>query len=125
MTRNLVTAALEWDHKENLNKPPSKKTSTHVDALKAAIKSCGVSFNIWEKKNADGKGSGSHDFTSLMGSDKKILLENLPMKLEGVISPDTSDAVINIWKVSAPLLCMFDCSISSILTLFSLFCIIS
>ena len=33
---------------------------------------------FWEKLNADGRNSGIYDFTSLMGSDKKILLEMLP-----------------------------------------------
>jgi len=40
-----------------------------------------------------------YDFTSLMGSDKKILLEKLPSKLEGIITPETSSTVIKIWKV--------------------------
>lgn len=35
------------------------------------VGSCGISFDIWEKTNADGKGSGQYDFTSLLGSDKK------------------------------------------------------
>ena len=58
-----------------------------------------MSFNVWEKKNADGKGSGVHDFTSLMGSDKKRLMRDLPSKLHGVIRPNHSESVIKIWKV--------------------------
>ena len=54
---------------------------------------------VWEKRNADGKGSATYDFTSLMGSDKKILLQHLPGKLEGVIRPETSVTVIKLWKV--------------------------
>lgn len=99
LTRNLITSAINWDKKDNLNKPPSKRASAHRDSLQAAITSCGVCFSIWEKKDADGSGSGSYDFTSLMGSDKKLLLRNLPEKLQGVIEPQTSDTVINIWKV--------------------------
>ena len=34
-----------------------------------------------------GKGSGVHDFTSLLGADKKKLLKNLPEKFDGVIQP--------------------------------------
>ena len=59
-----------------------------------------MSFNVWEKKNADGKGSGCYDFTSLMGSDKKILLKELPPKLHGILKPETKDVVIKIWKVT-------------------------
>ncbi|XP_028516288.1 uncharacterized protein LOC114575505 [Exaiptasia diaphana] len=98
LTKNLVTEAIEWDTKENLNKAPSQRTNTHLDQLKEVINSCGVSFNVWEKKNGDGKGSGIYDFTSLMGSDKKLLLESLPSKLKGIIKPTTSDTVIKLWK---------------------------
>ena len=66
LTNNLIEEALARDQKENLNKPPSQRTSKHLDSLKAAINSCGVSFNVWEKKNADRKGTGCDDFTSLM-----------------------------------------------------------
>ena len=56
-------------------------------------------FYVWEKKNADGKGSGVHDFTSMMGLDKKWLMRDLPDKLHGVIKPNHSESVITIWKV--------------------------
>ena len=58
-----------------------------------------VCFSVWEKKKADGKGSGTFDLTSLMGSDKKLLLAHLPDKLEGVISPEGGNTVIKLWKV--------------------------
>ena len=71
----------------------------HLENLIKAICSCGVSFSVWEKQNADGKGSGLHDFTSLMGPAKKILLEKLPPKLHGILSSEASDTIIKIWKV--------------------------
>lgn len=55
-----------------------------------------------EKKNADGKGSSCYDFTSLMGSDKKILLKELPPKLHSILKPECRDVVIKIWKVTLP-----------------------
>ena len=82
---NLVQQAVEWDKTDNHNKPPSLRTDAHLNALVKCINGCGVCFSVWEKKNADGKSSGTFDFTSLMGSDKKLLLENLPDKLGGVI----------------------------------------
>ena len=106
LTKNLVTEAIDWDQKDNLDKAPSKRTCTHLDSLKVAINSCGVCFNVWEKRNADGKGSGCFDFTSLMGSDKKILLQNLPIKLDGVVKPGTKDTVISMWKVPVRFLCI-------------------
>ena len=100
LTNNLIEEALARDIKENVDKPPSQRTSKHLDSLKAAINSCGVSFNVWEKKNADGKGSGCYDFTSLMGSDKKILLKELPPKLPNILKPETRDVVTKIWMVT-------------------------
>jgi len=38
-------------------------------------------FDIWEKTNADSKGSGMYDFTSPLEADKKKLLAELPAKL--------------------------------------------
>jgi hypothetical protein len=71
----------------------------HLDALIGAINNCGVCFQVWEKKDADGKRSGTYDFTSLMGNDKKLLLKHLHEKLPGVIKSDASASVIKIWKV--------------------------
>lgn len=90
---------MEWDKEDNHNRPPSLRSPLHLDALVKAINSCGVCFNVWEKKNADGKGSATYDFTSLMGSDKKLLLQHLPAKLEGIIKPQTSETVIKLWQV--------------------------
>jgi len=84
---NLVQEAVEWDKEANDNKPPSQRSTLHLHALLKAINSCSVCFNVWGKRNADGKGSGSYDFTSSMGSDKKLLLQHLPAKLKGAIKP--------------------------------------
>ena len=55
-------------------------------------------FDIWEKTNAGGKGSGQYDFTSLLGSDKMWLLREPPGKLSGVIQPDTVEVVKHLWE---------------------------
>ena len=82
--------------RKTLTSPQSDK---HLQALVKAIKNCGVSFDVWEKLNGDGKGSGLYAFTSLMGSDKKLLLKKLPDNLQGAIRPETSATVIQIWRV--------------------------
>ena len=99
LTKNLVTEAISRDKKENVNKAHRDQTTTHLNNLVKAICSCGVSFGVWEKQNVDGRGSGLFDFTSLMGTDKKLLLQKLPAKLNGIISPATSNTVIKIWQV--------------------------
>lgn len=107
LTKNLVKDAIEWDRKDNLDKAPSQRTNNHLQSLVKCISSCGVSFCVWEKKDGDGKGSGIHDFTSLMGSDKKLLLRILPEKLPGVIRPETSATVVKLWKVFTLYSCLF------------------
>ena len=52
-----------------------------------------------KKKDANGKGSGLYDFTSLMRNDKKILLEMLPSKLGEVLNAKSCATVVQIWKV--------------------------
>lgn len=91
--------ALSRDKKENINKAPSKQTSAHLDNLVTAISSCGVSFTVWEKTNAHGRASGVYDWASLMGRDKKNLLDKLPPKLDGIITPGTSGVITKLWKV--------------------------
>ena len=54
-------------------------------------------MDIWEKTNADAKGSGQYDFTSLSGLDKKKLVNELPHKFEGVIRPAAESEVENLW----------------------------
>ena len=44
-----------------------------------------------------GKGQGYMILLSLLGSDKKKLLKELPNKLDGVIQPDTVEVVKTIW----------------------------
>ena len=93
---NIVHDAMQWDDKETWI---TGKEKLHLDKLIQAINSCGVSFSVWEKRNADGKGSGTYEWTSLMGDDRKTLLKNLPSKLEPLIQQDTAKTVVELWKV--------------------------
>ena len=97
LIENLVHEALRWDEEDNWKKRKCEQKTIHLDHLKDIIRSCGVSFDIWEKTNADAKGSGQYDFTSLLGPDKKKLLKELPHKFEGVIQPAAENEVENLW----------------------------
>ena len=58
-------------------------------------------FQSGKKTNADG--SGTYDFTSLMWSDKRKLLQQLPQKLEvnlDAIEQCIGSSVIKLWDVS-------------------------
>ena len=58
----------------------------------------GISFSIWNiKRNADGSESQVKEFTCLLGSQKKNLLNGLPSKLGEVLCPDTCETVKQIW----------------------------
>ena len=93
---------IEWDdedaHKQKILNPPV--IGQHLQKAVNEIKACGVSFNVWEKKNADGKGSGTLDWTSLMGSEKKQLLQQLPDRFPSFLRKETASTVQKIWKVS-------------------------
>jgi len=53
------------------------------------------------RKNADGKASGKYDWISLLGSDKKIPLADLPSKLRNILRPGTVLTVVEVWTAFA------------------------
>ena len=69
LTENLIIE--EKDGKEDRNKAQSKDNGANLSILIQTISELGITFSIWEKRNADGKGSGTYDWTSLVGCDKK------------------------------------------------------
>ena len=89
---------LEWDKTDDVCKKRCEERGIHLGKLGQAIRSCGVSFNIWQKQSADRKPSGKYEWTSLLGNDKKILLRVLPEKLRMIIQEETCDTVISIWE---------------------------
>ena len=98
---NLIEDVVQWDEKDNFlsEKKSASLQQKHLNNLIQGIRSCGVSFSVWEKRNVDGKGSGTWDWTSLMGDDRKILLKELPGKMESLIQQDTAKTVVELWKV--------------------------
>ena len=100
LTENLITEVMERDSKADIAKGKGEKKGIYLESLVATINSIGIFFSIWEKKNADGKGSGTFDWTSLIGSDKKKLMELLPPQLEqrDILFPETKETVIKLWS---------------------------
>ena len=70
---NLVQECLDWNKDDDLDHKKGAATGLYLKSLIRVIKSCGVSFDVWEQRNADGKGSGKHDWTSLLRKDKKSI----------------------------------------------------
>ena len=56
-----------------------------------------------EEKSADGKESSVHDWISLMGNDKKLLLYHLPKKMKNFLRPESSTKVTKMWEDLAEL----------------------
>jgi hypothetical protein len=50
LINNLVKDAINWDVSDNWKRKKSEHTNTHLTELKDTIRSCGISFDVWEKK---------------------------------------------------------------------------
>ena len=73
---NLIEDAIERGDKESIlmaQRREKLERGKHLRKLAETINSCGLMINVWEKKNSDGKGSGTVDWTSLMGYEKRKL----------------------------------------------------
>lgn len=91
LTRNLINGAMAYDQQNSSRIRDILKRPMITNLLKA-IRSCGVSFNIFIKKEG-------FDFTSLVGDDKKTLLNKLPDKLCTCQPLNYYAVVQQIWKV--------------------------
>ena len=52
------TVCLNWDKDNDLNRRKGDPQGLHLKKLIQVIRSCGVSFDVWKQRNADGKASG-------------------------------------------------------------------
>ena len=100
LTENIIIEVMERDRKSDFLKKRGEEKGVYLKRLIAVINSLGITFSVWEKNNADGKGSGTYEWTSLIGSDKKKLLHLLPTQLESrdILFPETKETVIKTWR---------------------------
>lgn len=100
LTENIITEVMERDGEADMSKKRGEKKGIYLEALVSTINKIGIPFSIWEKKNADGRGSGTYEWTSLIGSDKKKLMELLPAQLEqnDILYPETRQTVVQLWS---------------------------
>ena len=92
LTRNLILGAVAYDAQHS-NDIEEELERPMISKLIDTIQSCGVSFKVYPKK------SGEYEFTSLVGNDKKKLLEKLPKKLVDCQPKDYSKDVKALWEV--------------------------
>lgn len=98
LLKNVIDEATERDAVEDLLKTRGQKKGIHLEKLIKSINDLGITFSIWNKKNADGSESSIKEFTSLLGSQKKKLLHEFPSKFYLFLNPNTSATVAKIWN---------------------------
>ena len=100
LTENIITEVMERDSKADFLKERGEDKGIYFKRLISVINDLGITFLLWEKTNADGKGSCLYDWTSLMGSDKKKLCHLLPSQLESrdILWPETKETVVKLWR---------------------------
>ena len=99
LLRNLILYADSRDHAswEHQGEEPNN----NLRQLEQAILSCGVSFQIWQKREPTGKPiSGSYDWTALTGKHKLQVLKMLPEKMSTLMPDSISPRVPALWRVS-------------------------
>ena len=79
LIRNLILFADSRDHRSKAHRGV---VTSHIKELEAAIQSCGVSFQIQQKREANGKPiPGSYEWTALTRKHKLLVLKRLPEKI--------------------------------------------
>ena len=97
LLQNVIDEVLERDAVEDFNKKRGTPKGVHLTKLVHCINSLGISFSVWNKKNADGSESQVKEFTSLLGSQKKKLLNGLPSEMNQFLYPETCETVKKMW----------------------------
>ena len=90
LTENLISAAKINDRMHH--KRIKLLEGPMVTAVIESIRSCHISFDVWET-------DGAFECTSLMGTDKKKLLKSLPPKLIYCQTPSFAHEVKKLWEV--------------------------
>ena len=87
LIKNLISGAITNDNVTNILE------GTMVKNLVQAIRSCGVTFNIFTKSRTN------TEFTSLTGSDRKKLLKFLPPKIQNCQPAEYGKKLEILWEV--------------------------
>jgi len=98
LIRNLVFQMLHQDQRCNRT-VTSHPSRSHLQLLQQKVKECGVTFRVWQKRDSDGKLSGTYDWTSLMGTDMKKVLKHLPFKFGELLEENLQATTSQIWTV--------------------------
>ena len=98
LLRNLILYA---DSRDHASREHRGEEANNLRQLEQAIRSCGVSFQIWQKWEPTGKPiSGSYGWTALTGKHKLQVLKMLPEKMSTLMPASISPRVVALWRVS-------------------------
>jgi len=97
LLQNVIDEVLERDAVEDFQKTRGQQKGLHLSKLIKSINDLGISFSIWNRRNADGSESPIKEFTSLLGSQKKKLLKKFPSKFDEFLNTETLSTVKQIW----------------------------
>ena len=78
---------------DNRNKSGRQRTQVHLQDFLSAVRSLGVSFNVY--RFAD-----KWEWTSLLGKEKQTLLRKLPNLFEKFLPAAKVETTQNLWNVS-------------------------
>ncbi len=90
---------MRWDLADDKNKRSNETKGIHLKALVKAINECGIPFTVWQKLDGSGKKTSGHDWRSLVGQEKKQLLQRLPEKFDEVLRPEICNTTKQVWQV--------------------------
>ena len=97
LIQNLILFADSRDHRSKAHRGV---VTSHIKELEAAIQSCGVSFQIQQKREANGKPiPGSYEWTALTRKHKRLVLKRLPEKISTLLPSQLCQAVTQLWKI--------------------------
>ena len=96
LLQNIIDEVLERDAIEDFNKSRGRPKEVYLAKLVKNINDLGISFAVWNKKNADGSESNIKEFPSLLGSQKKKLLKGISSRFNEFLYPDTCDTVKSV-----------------------------
>ena len=94
LLRNVIQHVIEEDLKTT--RKADLLSGPHLTMLVKCIRKCGISFSVWCKQEGEGS---KVDWTSLMGPDKRKLLEKLPAYFKDIL-PSAVDLTTKLWQVS-------------------------
>ena len=99
LIRNLIFEMVRLDKRGSVS-GAGRSSQQNLTSFVKAVRSCGVSFDVWEARDGDGKPLGKYQWTALPGRDKKQLLQQLPSKLHILLPENVGDTVVSLWNVS-------------------------